>query len=96
MVSNWSLPSYEGGIKPATTADELLPAPLTPAKRVEIPIFLSVQTLPGFSATTGITVADSAGRTHRVKLQHLKAMKARIRKTVAIAMEDPHFLAVRR
>jgi hypothetical protein len=92
----WMTPDYEGGVRSATTPDGLLPALLTPAKSVEIPIYLSAQTLAGFSATTGITVQDSAGRTHRVNQHHLKAMKARIRKTAAMAAGDPHYLAVRR
>jgi hypothetical protein len=91
----WLEPSVTGGVRPATTEDDVLPALLTPAKSVHIPIYLSEENFQRFYATRGIAVEDSAGRKYRVAQRHFKAMKDRIRKTAAVAAGDPHFLAVR-
>jgi hypothetical protein len=91
----WLLPTFPGGVRPATQEDEKLPALLTPAKSVRVSIYLSAANIERFYATSAIAVEDSSGRKHYVAQAHLQSMKDRIRKTAAVAGGDPHFLAVR-
>ena len=91
----WLTPEFEGGIRPATQEEQILPALLTPAKSVEIPICLSANNFDRFYATNGIAVEDSAGRKHRVNRHHLKSMQERVQQTAKVTNGEPYSVRVR-